>query len=180
MVGQPSGHRFSLHTSTIDSPTLQHLIVTKQAYPLPPEMEDVLDVMGVWGRKINEAWYQRVLFIFAGSMETKIPKTRKQLYKECIEIRILDMIMSRMLLHPRIAQTVLIKWNLCYKDLFEHRTRCFYEHCIRSFNYVESCVRRAMWFGVVIPCVDSATSSEAGAEEPPVVVSSVVSSSDWE
>jgi len=179
MVGQREGRFFTLPTSTIDSYTLQHLIATKQANPLTPEMEDVLDAMGVWGRKINEEWHQRVLSIFARSMELR--KSRKKLCKECIEVRVLDIILSWTVMHPRLSQTMLIEWNLCYDNLFEHRTRCFYEICIRVFNCMESCVRRAMWFGVVTPCVNSDSSSEGEAtSDLPLVVSSVVSSSDCE
>jgi len=177
-AGGQIDRRIPLHTSTIDSATLQHLIVTKQAYPLPPDMEDVLEAMVVWGKRTDEEWYQHVLTTFSTLMEMGNQKTRKQLFQQCVEVRVFDIIMSQML-SPRLVQAMLIEWKLCFEDLYECRTRCYYQISIRSINYMDGCVRRLMMFGVVTPYtlftpqITSSVTSEAEAGSAiPVVISS--------
>ena len=58
------GGLFPLLASTMDSETVQRLIMSRQALPLPPDFSAVLDDMHHWGRSVNPLWCCKTLELF--------------------------------------------------------------------------------------------------------------------
>jgi len=169
-------HRFLLATSTVDSVTVQHLMLTKQGFPLTQEMDDVLDVMEAWGRKKNVCWHKEALRALETSMDEAMISA-KDMCKRCISVQVRRIIFERMRLNPAVGLSVCSEWVKAFKDLFDCRTRCCCELCIRSFEHVKICISQAVRCGVLTPCVDSDSEVNNEEEEAPVLPV-VVSSSD--
>jgi len=126
------GHLHSLPTACLDAETLQSLVVSKAAVPLSNESADVEDCMSIWGRNISERWHQLVLNLLCSPTK----RTRKEMCRLCIQIRVNDLIRDRLSLQPVLAHLVLLQWGLMFGDVHDCVTKEFFELCMRSFHFV--------------------------------------------
>ena len=86
----PQGCYFPIPSSTFDPYTVQHLIISSQALPCTPDMDDIIYRMERWGREINIQWYRKVMSWLAFNMELGFAVEREHLLFGCIEIRLSD------------------------------------------------------------------------------------------
>jgi len=141
----------ALSSSMFDTETVQHLIVSKQALPVPPDMGAVLDCMEYWGRRIDPNWYDLVvqwmaLMCYCGTQGgSAVPKER--IMMQCIEPRI-----ERMLHYclggilPFVECRILLdEWRVFFEHDYNYGAghfKDFFYLANRSFDYIGSVINR--------------------------------------
>lgn len=110
-----SGHLYLLPTACIDSGSLQQLLITKAAFPLCNERAKVEDCMSVWGRNASKRWHQLVLNVLCGTEK----KSKKELFRLCIQIRMNDLIADRLTQEPVLAHLVRLQWFVAYENFYD-------------------------------------------------------------
>ena len=88
----PSGGYYPIPSSTLHPDTVQELIISSQALPCTPDMDDIIYRMERWGRGVSIDWYRQVMSWLAFNMELGFALERKHLLFECIEFRLREML----------------------------------------------------------------------------------------
>ena len=78
----------TLPSISIDKPTLNHLVVTQQAWPLPAEMGNIIDYMECWGRGEDAVWYHNVVDWIAFICREGIKRDYLGLLYDCVALRV--------------------------------------------------------------------------------------------
>ena len=84
----PSGRYYPIPSSTLHPDAVQELIITRQALPCTPDMDDIIYRMERWGRVVSIEWYRQVMSWLAFNMELGFAVDKENLLFECIEIRL--------------------------------------------------------------------------------------------
>ena len=74
----------NLPSMSLDKPTLNHLIVTQQAWPLPTDMGDIIDYMEWQGRSEDAVWYHNVVDWIAFICREGIKRDHLGLLYDCV------------------------------------------------------------------------------------------------
>jgi len=135
-----AGYLYAVPTACFDNDTLQQMLISKAAFPLSNESQDIEDCMSIWGRNISERWHQLVLNFLC----TNKKRTRKDLYRLCIQIRVDDLIRDRLHLQPVLAHLVILQWYVAFDDIYDFITKEYFELCMRSFHYVVVKINKAL------------------------------------
>ena len=82
----------TLPSSAIDKRTFNHLIITKQAWPLSPFMDQILDHVESWGREEDASQYRNVLGWIAHICIEGIRRDNLGLLYDCVAFRVRDIV----------------------------------------------------------------------------------------
>jgi len=167
-----AGHLHALPAACMDSGSLQGMTLSKSAFPMPGDLQEVCDCMSIWGREISERWHQLVL-----SLMIDKKRTRKQLCRLCIQIRVNDLIADRLRQNPSQACHVLFQWHVAFDDMCEHVTKECFELCMRSFHHVVIKTNEALSPAGLTPILSSSEDEAEGDSVSEVICVPVVSSS---
>ena len=163
----------AVRSSLFDSNTVTHLIITKQALPVPKEMSMILDLMEYWGREIDSEWYYRVIDYCAFVALEKHNLSYENLLHHCLEFKVDLMLVASVGYLPYDAtQHFLEEWATFYHGIFLYGSsrdrRDTHQIAIRSIKHAAD----------LLYCqetVDSVVTPPAAPVTPPPVVSS----SNW-
>ena len=86
----------TLPSISIDRPTLNHLVMTQQAWPLPAEMGEIVDYMECWGRSEDSVWYHNVVDWIAFICSEGIKRDHLGLLYDCVALRVRRLIEQHM------------------------------------------------------------------------------------
>ena len=81
-----------LHTSALPREVTKLLIVRKDALPVPPEMEKVIDCVCLWGSTVDRWWYHQVMKHLHHMLKTGIWIPEHILFWNCINYRVRNML----------------------------------------------------------------------------------------
>ena len=90
------GKLYPLLCSTVEADIVQHLIISKQALPLPHDFCLLMDCMFYWGRSLHGPWYNKTLELINFYLQTSDLKrtnfTATDLYCDVIQMRVQQII----------------------------------------------------------------------------------------
>ena len=126
----------AISSRTFENDTVTHLIVTKQAIPLPPDMSEIMDTMAVWGEKYDVEWHHRVVDYLAFLCTDNHQFDRQHLFHHCLEYMIDLMLQKRFgyLPMPQINAFMDV-WEECFHDEYKYGNRGFRHLCYFCFNH---------------------------------------------
>ena len=155
-------------SSSFDKETLRHLLLSKQAVPLSPAMEKVMDWMYCWGRSKSRRWYDETIELFSFYCHEKIPICERELFFEVIAIKI------RQDIHDSYVHTDLIGW-MTYNEWVDY-FNFYYDNCSTHFYDLTT---KSIWYvrdrcdttlEAVSP-VSTYSNGQSTSEEPRGIVS---------
>ena len=122
----------ALKSTTFTKKTVNHLIMTKQAYPVPPDMSEIMDVMHVWGKRYDEVWCKRVYDYCAHLCTERYDIGRKLLFHHCLEFMV-DLMLTKHFGHIPFCEihAFMECWEECFQDEYTYGRRGF-----RHLSYV--------------------------------------------
>ena len=130
------GHSYvTLPSSSLDRPTLTHLIITKQAWPLSPFMDEILDHMECWGREEDGKWYRKVLNWISHICAEGIRRDNLGLLYDCIALRVRD-IVDRYARTTLLTRSLLQKWREHFFRMYASGLTGFAELYEDSIDFV--------------------------------------------
>jgi hypothetical protein len=140
-----TGRLFVTLLKTMDKKTVQRLIVSRQARPLPNDFCTVMDDMYFWGRSVSFKWYQNTLQLFRyylwhgdDDFQTRMNMTTF-LYHGVIRLRVIE------LLNMSFAggnAAVYNAWTQHYNHLVDSGEKNFFTLSVSSFQFVSSKITR--------------------------------------
>jgi len=167
IVSAGEGYLHSLPSACIDSGSLQQLILSKSALPMTSDMDDIYDCMSIWGRGISERWHQLVLNLLCD----KEKRSRKEIFRLSILIRVNELIDYRLLHLPHLAYLVHLQWFTTCQDMYDYMSKDYFELCMRSFQHVQAKINESLSPAGVTPVAVS-SEDESSVHCIPVVSSS--------
>ena len=107
-----------IRTSTLDIFHVQQLIIDKRAYPIPPMLDEVIDVVDDWSKlHIEPDWAPTVFCMLAEYCEEEYgPQTQLGLFRE-VTCRLLEIKLNQLLPEPEdsdVIVDILIDWDDWY------------------------------------------------------------------
>ena len=113
------GRNVTLPSSTIDKETLNHLIISKQAWPLSPVMDEIVDYMDCWGRVENARWYQNVIDWIAYLCYNGIRRCNQGLLYDCAAMRLRDMVSRCAGATTELTRVILKRWRTEFFRMYD-------------------------------------------------------------
>ena len=102
----------TLPSCVVDKKTLNHLIITKQAWPLTTEMDEIIDYMECWGRQQDPVWYSQVVDWVAYICREGIKRDHAGLLYDCIALRVRRMLYLHLgSVTSRTARRLFTRWR---------------------------------------------------------------------
>jgi len=128
----------ALPSTTFSAATVLHLLVTKQALPVPNVVANVLDYMECWGKEHDSEWHDEAVTWIAYLLKNKIHCTEEELFYDLIEFKIKGLIYECIGLNEHLAATRIfdlwkeqLNYNCCYSGV-----RDFKQAATNSFTAV--------------------------------------------
>lgn len=136
-----TGRLFATLSETMDKATVDCLIVSRKAVPLPDDFCTVMDSMYFWGRCISFQWYRKTLellnyFLRQGDCEFQRGTNMKTyLYREVIGIRV----QQRIQMSFAGGNTALYEaWRKHYKERINSGETEFFGLAVSSFQFLSN------------------------------------------
>lgn len=119
-----------------NSTTANHLIATKKAFHLPPDYDEVMDIMDWWGRTISPKWHGTILEVFYFDLSDKKNKVnRESLFKQCISERVVEML-EVLTINAWVVPWIYQRWSYFFDETYNKETRDFFGCCVKSIRFV--------------------------------------------
>ena len=139
----PQGESHIVPSSAFKPETMMHLIISKQAFPCPPVLEELVYRMENWGRGVSVSWYRQVMKLLSFNIEFGFPDSLENLYYECIEKR-LDELIWRSGLSTHLQLVIHGKAIMHYHHMYRSETGEFYWLAIKSMQFVGALIQEAL------------------------------------
>ena len=110
---------FLLHVSCVSKSEVQQLIVSKAAYPLPSDYDEVIDVIDWWGRSLSGRWQQEVLTLVHRSLSTNKSMTRYCLMRESLELLLIALMDGYSVNNHEARASLLAAFQSCFQIMYE-------------------------------------------------------------
>jgi hypothetical protein len=159
-------HCFIVPSKAFKDSTVQRMILTKEALPLPPIMCHIARYMECWGRGVSTIWHHRVLDTLCFFMQEGMALSDEAVLHDCVEFRIRHMVVSRIdnfQGNLQLVHNILNQWNAYFSVLYKHHTQDFFQLARLSFQYVD---------GKITMANSNSNSNDTGTSSPTTVVSS--------
>lgn len=134
---------YAIPSSSFDRPTFIHLIVTRQALPLTPQMDQVMDWMDSWGRGISSVWYDHVVDLFCLHLEEETFISNEILLKEVVYLHMEKMVWDHFLAGDDLGHYILDEWHAYFNQVFHHSTKDFFYLATKSIFFVRAKIEHA-------------------------------------
>ena len=121
-------HPIVVPTTTFDADTVQHLLLTKQALPVPNVVSKVIDCMEDWGKEYDLEWYNEVVNLIAYLLSNQTVLTQEELFYDLLEFKINALIYEYIGLNEHVTATRIFD---LWKDKF-HYDFCY--NGVRDFK----------------------------------------------
>ena len=135
----------TLPSSTIDKATLNHLIISLQAWPLSPGMDEIIDYMERYGRLEDNAWYHNVVNWIAHICSNGIRRCHMGLLYDCVALRVREIVYehtgSRV---TQLTRVLLEQWRQTFFAMYEHGTTDFVTLHEESVAYILNRIRTSI------------------------------------
>jgi len=122
--------------------TLQHLVVTLQALPVPPKASEVLSYMEHKGKKVSVDWCNEVVMFVFRQMNNGHPVANCALVLHCLKCRVKEMLSDALAATPDAQVALLNHWveNAVHQHIFRgNRNIDSLGAC--SFHFIEQAIR---------------------------------------
>lgn len=118
-------------SSCFDSDTVQHLIVSRRAAPLPPVMGNIMDIMDTWGRMKSNRWHEEVVELLASHVHERVDETDVNLFYECIKLWVLSTLETH-----HFGYGLFDEWTEYFDQLWEYETKDYFDLARESISFV--------------------------------------------
>ena len=116
----------TLPSISIDKPTLNHLVMTQQAWPLPAEMSEIIDYMECWGKGEDVVWYQNVVDWIAFICREGIKRDRLGLLYDCVAMRVRRLVEQQFgVTTTQLTRRILQQWREYFFSQYENGSTDF-------------------------------------------------------
>ncbi len=135
-----AGSHSAIPSNTFDADTVTHLVVTKQVWPVPPAMCDILDIMVCWGRTRSVNWHHQTLDWLHWLLKHGVNLPQQVVVSNIMEFRLREMI--RQVCGDITAEErskMMSNWQLHF-DLQWIEGKDFISLAISSHNFMINCV----------------------------------------
>ena len=127
----------TLPSISINKATLNHLVMTQQAWPLPADMSKIIDYMEGQGRAEDVVWYHNVVDWIAFICREGIKRDRIGLLYDCVALRVRRLIEQHMgSTTTEPAKRILTHWREYFFSQYENGSRDFVTLKRASVAYV--------------------------------------------
>lgn len=128
---------YVIPSSAFSKKTATNLIATRQAIPLTPDMDEVMECMDCWGRNVNHVWYELTLNVLEEYLLRDEGVKRELLFLHVILIRIRGVV-NRYDFPVATKEGLINEWMEFYGNLYDYTTKDFYELALRSFQFIRA------------------------------------------
>lgn len=135
-------HCFIIPSKAFNDDTVQHMILTKEALPLPPIMCHIARYMECWGRGVSTIWHHRVLDELRLFLQEGMAVSDEKVLHDCVKIRIWQMVGSR-IDNLQEVQNIIDQWSAYFSVLYKKGTQNFFQLARLSFHYVDGKINMA-------------------------------------
>ena len=118
--------------------TVQKLMITKHALPLPPDLSYCMDEMDAWGADMDKPWYCDVVGMLAFTVEDGIPVNRKGIVLDSIDIKMRMMVYTYFAPPSNTAHMLMEDWIDWFYVKWDTDTQSFKQLYIDSCNYMNT------------------------------------------
>ena len=116
----------TLPSISLDKPTLNHLVMTQQAWPLPADMSEIIDYMECWGRGEDRVWYHNVVDWIAFICREGIKRDHLGLLYDCVALRVKRIIDEELGSRTtELTRRLLRQWREYFFSQFENGSTDF-------------------------------------------------------
>ena len=139
---------FPVHVSCWkDKPKrLEELLMEGAVYPLPHEMNEIMDSMHVWGQSVSYFWYCEVLQLMGDWIGAGQQVSKKEMYKEVIE----KLVLARIHEHFAIGSLLHNNWEQYFELTYMTRFKTFYQMAGMSKNFIENSINSVYTHGSIV------------------------------
>lgn len=129
-------------SSAFTKETVNYLICTKQALPVPSCFDNIIEYVELWGVKHHsELWYTQCIEWIAFLLKEGIRKSHLKACYECIEFRVRNLAHQHAgLCGGQLTETAMDKWVDYYLDLVNSGETDFVMMLIGSCNFMHQTV----------------------------------------
>ena len=128
-------------TNAFECNTVTHLIITKQALPVPHDMSDIVEVMESWG-SVDVEWYNRVVDYLGYLCSNGFHLSREDLAHHSIELRV-DLMARRASAEVPLS-VVMDTFDVFFAQMYKYQTKRFFSLCQLVFEHVRSVWLRSL------------------------------------
>ena len=136
--------------------TLEQLIMTKEARPLPLEMSRIMDDMYVWGRNRSYNWYSGVMDLMHAWLYRAMDVPNKLMVRSCLALEIKSLIYTNFAVYSNVAITLYNNWHTWFDNDYKSAPEDFHALAISSIDYISTAIEIAIIHSVQPATVNSA------------------------
>lgn len=128
----------AIPSSCLTHDTVQHLIVSKEALPVPPAMCDILDLMHCWGRDRDPVWHVKVVDWLCFLLVSKNHLPDQMALRDCVKCRIRSIILEMGdEITPFVSNNMIAMWRQFFDNQCKKGNTHFFHLAINSFHFVK-------------------------------------------
>lgn len=140
------GRIVALSTSCFDKNTVTQLILSKQCYPVPPPMEDMLNVLYNCGRHQDKRWYHQVLDWFYWLLKNGREFNGQKIAQDSIEYRVQSVLRKQIGMHDQLYETIMEAWMTWFDSTYNMEgIKCYYYLSVASEHFVIERMHHLVW-----------------------------------
>ena len=142
-----------------DTETLHTIIMNREALPLTPDMNAIMDFMYQYGRSTSQLWFNWTLDLLAHTMVDGEPQKKAYFMFATIQYRVMEMIYESILNHY-VQLMVEDEWVQHFRYLHEEENETeFKSLAVKSFAYIQCRIRHLTEGGMSIETPNEITPS---------------------
>ena len=158
--------------SSFDYETLQHMIISRSALPLTPDMDKVMDWMFQWGRTVSPWWYNNVVWVLYFKLINGFEISKYELFMQCMTWKITRKLEQRHFQPGSEAyHHIYTGWTLVFPHYYNQEDPDFHKLYIKSVQFIMGDAYMVQLHGV--PTADE---TDSDMDDDSVVVPTVTSS----
>ena len=123
---------YPVPSTAFDKQSVQSLIMSKSAFPVPADYDDIVAVMEWWGRGISGTWQQSVFNMLYESLKRNTPMRKREAMYECLRL-LYDEKMDFQALHTHIGYQVRDK---AIDDFREHYIYMYENYTSSNYHWL--------------------------------------------
>lgn len=140
------GRLFAMLSNLMDKKTVQRMIVSRRALPLPDSFCSVMDSMYHWGRCVSPQWYQKTLellkhYLLQGNNDFQ-RDGKSFLYREVIRLRVFERLHNAFPHNCSNYYNAHRAWGRHYKERVEAGESDFFMIAASSFEFLSNEIHR--------------------------------------